>query len=333
MNDPHIELRLWRQFVTLAEELHFGRAALRLHMTQPPLTQAIAGLEQRLGLLLFARTRRSVRLTPAGVALLPAAQDLLARAQGLPAVARAAAAGESGQLRLAFVSTVGFGLLPGWLRAFRAQYPGIRVELTEATGDIQLEALARDEVDAGFMLHSPGFAPPGLAVCPIAREPLVLALPEAHALAQGEAVPLAAALREPLVIFPRRIVPSLHDALFALYHAAGQSPQVVQEAIQMQTIVNLVSAGLGVAWVPRSVTGFRRSGVVYREVAPARRARAAIPLCETSLVWREGAPDNPALERFVAYAREQVAAGAAAHGSANAATIAAPSAAAGTAGP
>ncbi|MFM9902451.1 MAG: LysR family transcriptional regulator, partial [Polaromonas sp.] len=116
---PLIELRLWRQFLAVADALHFGRAALQLHMTQPPLTQAIAQLEVLLGVKLFDRTKRSVQLTVAGAALVPEARDLLARAQALPRLARANADGEAGRLRLAFVSTVGFDLLPRWVRAFR----------------------------------------------------------------------------------------------------------------------------------------------------------------------------------------------------------------------
>src|SRR4051812_44438316 len=311
MTAPPVELRLWRQFAALAEELHFGRAATRLHMTQPPLTQAIAQLERLLGVLLFQRTKRSVALTPAGLALLPEVHDLLARAQALPEHARAAAAGELGRLRLAFVSTVGFSLLPQWLRSFREQYPEVRVELTEATGDVQLQAFARGEIDAGFMLHAAGFAPAGLARCVVAEEPLVVALPEQHALASAATLSLSAVLAEPLVIFPRRIVPTLFDAIFALYHAAGRSPQVAQEAIQMQTIVNLVSAGLGVAWVPESVRQFQRPGVVYRSLPPARPsgrggargASVTVPGCETSLVWPV-ASANPALARFVAFIGE-----------------------------
>lgn len=283
MRDALVELRVWRQFLTVAEELHFGRAARRLHMTQPPLTQAIAGLEKNLGLRLLERTKRSVQLTPAGAALLPEVRELLARAQALPAHARAAAAGELGRLRLAFVSTVGFDLLPRWVRAFREQFPRVQLELIEATGDVQLQLLERGEIDAGLMLHSPGFAPPGLAHLAVDAEPLVLALPERHALAAQRAPALREVLAEPLVIFPRRIVPSLHDAIFGLYHAAGQTPQVAQEAIQMQTIVNLVSAGLGIAWVPESVTQFQRPGVVYRQVRP--EPPAGVPGCETSLVW------------------------------------------------
>lgn len=301
---------MWRQFLAVAEALHFGRAALRLHMTQPPLTQAIAGLERTLGMRLFERTKRSVQLTPTGQALLPEVRDLLARAQKLPAHARAAAAGEIGRLRLAFVSTVGFDLLPRWVMAFRLQWPQVALELIEATGDVQLEWLTRGEVDAGLLLHAPDFFPPGLAHWRTSSEPMVLALPEAHPLASARRLTLAAVLEQPLVLFPRRILPSVHDAIFGLYHAANQTPKVVQEAIQMQTIVNLVSAGLGLAWVPASVRQFQRSGVVYREL-PAKSLAAGpgsqalkIPTCETSLVWRE-ATQTPALAQLIRFAKAQ----------------------------
>lgn len=306
-NTHLIELRLWRQFVAVAEELHFGHAATRLHMTQPPLTQAIAQLERILGVRLFDRTKRSVQLSASGQALLPDVLDLLARAQALPAQARAAAAGEIGRLRLAFVSTVGFALLPQWVLAFRAHSPKVQLDLLEATGDVQLQGLERGEIDAGVMLHAPGFAPTGLARLLIAQEPLVLALPEHHRFANQPALVLDEVLAEPLVIFPRRIVPSLFDAIFARYHAAGYLPMVAQEAIQMQTIVNLVSAGLGVAWVPASVRQFQRPGVVYREVHEASSASrvSAMPGCETSLVWQHQGI-SPTLERFVVFVKSQL---------------------------
>lgn len=307
---PWIELRLWRQFLVLAEELHFGHAAQRLHMTQPPLTQAIAGLERLLGVRLFDRTKRSVRLTPTGVALVPEVRELLARAQALPAKAHAAEAGEIGRLKLAFVSTVGFDLLPRWVTGFRQRWPQVALELIEATGDVQLDWLARGEVDAGLMLHAPGFFPPDLARWRASTEPLVLALPDTHPLAGVKRPGMSAVLDEPLVMFPRRILPSVHDGIFALYHAAGRSPRVAQEAIQMQTIVNLVSAGLGVAWVPASVRQFQRPGVVYRPLSPVSRMTAAdghtlsLPTCETSLVWREAAV-SPALAQLIRFAKAQ----------------------------
>lgn len=294
MNEPVIDLRLWRQFVAVAEALHFGRAALGLHMTQPPLTQGIAQLERLLQVRLFDRTKRSVQLTAAGAALLPAARDLLARARALPAQAQAAQAGELGHLRLGFVSTIGFAQLPQWVRGFRARYPKVGLELIEATGDVQLQALERGEIDAGFMLHSPGLVPPALQHLRVTREPLVLALPDPHPLAGPANLKLAQVLEQPLVIFPRRIVPSLHDAILGIYQAAGRSPLVAQEAIQMQTIVNLVSAGLGLAWVPDSVRQFQRSGVVYRQLG-GKQARS-VPQCETTLVW---GPETPVLRRFI----------------------------------
>ncbi len=295
-NQPLIELRLWRQFLAVADELHFGRAAKRLNMTQPPLTQAIAQLESVLELRLFDRTKRSVQLTAAGAALVPEARDLLARARSLPASARAIADGHAGRLRLAFVSTVGFALLPQWVQAFRQQYPKVMLELIEATGDLQLKLIERGEVDAGFVLHSPGFAPAGLQRQMVASEPLLLVMPAHHPLSKASSLPLAAVLGEPLVMFPRRIVPSLHDAIFAMYHASNRLPLIAQEAIQMQTIVNLVSADLGIAWVPESVRQFQRSGVVYRTVSLG----SGIPVCETSLIWPASAV-NPALQRFVSF--------------------------------
>ncbi len=290
-----IELRSLRQFVVLAEELHYGRAAERLHMTQPPLTLAIQSLEKRLGARLFERTQRSVALSPAGAALLPEARRLLAQAQALPQTVQAAAAGSAGQLRLAFVSSIAYGPLPRWLRAFRAACPQVTVQLREATLDVQLQAFAAGEIDAGFVLHAPGAAPPGFEALRVLREPLVLALPDGHALAAKRSLSIAAAAHEPLVIFPRHIAPSLFDAIVGHYRAIGATPHIVQEAIQMQTLVNLVSAGMGVAWVPASLMQLQRPGVVYRRVSGTPLA------CETSLLWRADAP--PVVQRFVQQVR------------------------------
>lgn len=291
----NVELRPLRQFVAVAEELHFGRAAQRLHMTQPPLTQAIQALEAGLGARLFDRTRRRVALTPAGEALLQDARRLLAAADALPERVRAAAQGFSGQLRLAFVSSIAYGPLPGWLRGFREARPDVQLQLREATLDVQLQAFDADEIDAGFVLHAPGAAPEGFATWTALAEPLVLALPEGHPLAQGTRPRLTELLQQPLVIFPRPISPSLYDQVLAFYRGRGATPRIAQEAIQMQTIVNLVSAGMGVAWVPESVTQLQRPGVVYRRVPAASLSS------ETSLLWRE--PALPVVRRFVDHVR------------------------------
>ncbi|MCU7372552.1 LysR family transcriptional regulator [Paucibacter sp. O1-1] len=286
-----IELRSLRQFLAVAEELHFGRAALRLHMTQPPLTQAIQKLEQALGAPLFERSSRSVRLSPAGEALLPQARRLLLEAEQLSALVRAAAEGQRGRVRLGFVSTVGFGELPRWLRAFREQQPDIVLSLREATLDVQLQQFAGEDLDAGFVIHAPGALPAGFEALGIAREPMVLALSAEEALAAKAQLAAADILALPLVIFPREIAPSLFDGVLAFYRDQQAAPVIAQEAIQMQTIVNLVSAGMGAAWVPESVMGLQRSGVVYKRVA------GRVPVCETSLIWRPDA--GPAVRRFV----------------------------------
>lgn len=306
MNSSLIDVRSWRQFVAVAERLHFGRAAEQLGMTQPPLTLAIQQLERKLGVRLFDRSRRSVALTSAGAALLSPVREWLAQGEALSARAHAAGKGDVGRLRLGFVSTLGFGPLPRWLRGFRERYPGIEIALQEATTDVQCEAFARGELDAGFMLHAGGIAAEvearGFMTLRVAEEPLVLALPETHALAAGPRLATAAlpaVLAEPLVIFPRAVAPSLFDAVLAFYHRQAAVPSIAQEAIQMQTIVNLVSAGLGIAWVPQVVTQLQRPGVVYRSLS--RRSAAAAPRCQTSLVWQRDAP--PAAERFVDFVR------------------------------
>jgi DNA-binding transcriptional LysR family regulator len=299
MNDrPLIELRALRQFVAVAEELHFGRAAVRLSMTQPPLTQAIQALEQRLSVLLFERTRRTVRLSASGAALLDAARRVLADAAALPAAVQGAARGDSGRLRLSFVSSIAYGPLPQWLRSFREAHPGVRLELREATLDVQTAAFAAAEIDAGFVLHAPGAPPAGLESQPVLDEAMWLALPEDATAAQRPRVRAADLQGLPLLAFPRAVTPTLHDAIFATQRTLGWTPDVAQEAIQMQTLVNLVSAGMGAAWVPESVTRLQRSGVVYRRVVHCK-LRA-----QTSLVWC--APPSPVVQRFVAHVRSRL---------------------------
>jgi DNA-binding transcriptional LysR family regulator len=293
-----IELRPLRQFVAVAEELHFGRAARRLAMTQPPLTQAVQGLERTLGARLFERTRRTVALTPAGHALLEEARRLLRAAEVLPLAVQAAALGRAGRLRLAFVSSIAYAALPLWLRAFREAYPGVQLQLREATLDVQLLAFAADDIDAGFVLHAPGAAPPGFAALTVLSEAMWLALPEGHVAGARATVHERDIADAPLLIFPRAVTPSLYDAILAGQRDRGLTPRVAQEAIQMQTLVSLVSAGIGIAWVPESVTRLQRPGVIYRRLA------GAPVMAETSLIWR--APAGPVVQRFIDEVRAQI---------------------------
>jgi len=311
--DAQIELRHWRQFLSLARTLHFGKAAELLHMTQPPLTLAIQQLERRLDVVLFERSRRSVALTAVGAALVGPVRDLLEQAAGVQQRAREAAAGAAGRLRLGFVSTVGFGPLPLWLRAFREAAPRVSIELFEATSDVQLQAFERGEIDAGFLLHAPGRAPESahagtdagglLRRLSLGVEPLVLALPDVPPWHRSRRLARAQLLAQPLVIFPRAAAPSLYDEVLAFYHHHGVTPTIAQEATQMQTIVNLVSAGMGLALVPRAVTPLQRPGVIYRTLPASLQAMA--PQCETSLLWRTDAA--PAVLRFVALVRDLLA--------------------------
>ncbi|OED10750.1 LysR substrate-binding domain-containing protein [Burkholderia sp. A2] len=300
MADPIPDLRQWRYFVTVADERHFGRAAERLSMTQPPLSQAIRALEDALGVALFVRTKRSVALTAVGAALLPEVRRLLASADALPPLARRLARGEAGSLSLAFVSTADYGLLPSLLRAFGTRYPQVRLQLTEATSDVQIDELVAGRIDAGLVIPP---VPPrhaaGLSYLSVVREPLVVAMPAGASDApEDEPVQLADVAALPLVIFPRRLAPGFYDIITGCYGAAGETPRIGQEAIQMQTIVSLVSAGMGVALVPQSLRNLRRTGVVYRPLA------GHAPVVETGLVWRTG-DVSPVLAGFIDVVRAQ----------------------------
>ncbi|WP_322050837.1 LysR family transcriptional regulator [Paraburkholderia bannensis] len=304
------DLRQLRYFVAVAEEQHFGRAAARLSMTQPPLSQAIRALEETLGVELFARTRRSVELTAVGADLLPEVRRLLAAAEALRPLAQSLARGEAGVLALAFVSTADYGLLPALLREFGARYPRVRLQLTEATSDVQVEELVAGRIDAGLVIAP---VPPRhaaqLAYLSVAREPLVIAMPTALAQRTGSPttdgwcetpVSLREIAEAPLVVFPRHLAPGFFDTIMDCYGAAGLAPRVGQEAIQMQTIVSLVSAGMGVALVPQSLRHLRRTGVVYRPLAEA------VPTIETGLVWR-AAEVSPVLAAFIDIVRAHAA--------------------------
>ncbi|MGH8778920.1 LysR family transcriptional regulator [Paraburkholderia sp.] len=318
------DLRQLRYFIAVAEEKHFGRAAARLSMTQPPLSQAIRALEDTLGVALFARTRRSVELTPVGADLLPEVRRLIAAAEGLRPLAQSLARGEAGVLSLAFVSTADYGLLPLLLSDFGARHPRVRLQLTEATSDVQIDELVAGRIDAGLVIAPlPPRHAAQLSWLPIAREPLVIAMSSALAArldagpgsrARKRSTPvepddsgwnpapisLADVADEPLVVFPRRLAPGFYDIIMDCYGVAGLAPRIGQEAIQMQTIVSLVSAGMGVALVPQSLRNLRRTGVVYRPL------REAVPAIETGLVWRT-TEVSPVLAGFIEIVRAHAA--------------------------
>src|SRR6185295_5215723 len=295
MNLP--DLRQLRYFIAVAEQLHFGRAAAALHISQPPLSRAIRGLEERLGLALFVRNRRKVELTPAGARLLEEARRTLGQLERAVTELRGMASGERGRLRIGFVSLADYSVLPSLLKGFKAARPGVQLALREMLSPEQSLALTAGELDFGLLLP-PVSESEALEHLVVQRERFVAALPARHRLATARG-PLAMSelAGESFVMVPREIAPGLYDIVSGLAARAGFSLNVAQEAIQMQTVVSLVSSGLGAAVVPGSVANLGRRGVVYRRLSDRH------PMLELWLAWRRGATGAAAAE-FIAQARD-----------------------------
>jgi DNA-binding transcriptional LysR family regulator len=290
-----MELRTLRYFVTLAEELHFGRAAARLSITQPPLSLAIRGLEEELGVRLFARTRRQVALTYAGASFLEQAQDILARTGAAIELARAADRGRVGRLAIGFMSASIVTLLPPVLREFAAAHPGVRLELRELTLPQQAAALRRRDIQVGFV--RPPVPDAELVTATLLEEPLVVALPTGHPLTRLRRIRAARLADEHFVMFQRAPGLVLHDLVLGFCLRQGFTPRVTQEASQSHAVVGLVSAGIGVALVPASVREIRLRGVEFRPLAEKS------PPVGTCLAWRSD-DTSPVLRAFAETARK-----------------------------
>jgi DNA-binding transcriptional LysR family regulator len=290
-----MELRQLRYFVAVAEELHFGRAARRVLVAQPALSQQIRQLERELGVTLLARTKRRVALTDPGRAFLAEARRTLAAAEAAARAARRAAAGETGRLRVGYVDLATWLVLPRILRAYRERYPDVDLTLTELHRQPQREALARGDLDVGFF--SLRAADTEFRGEQVALDPLMAALPEGHALAARPDVPLVALAAEPWVLFPRELKTQFGELILVSCAAAGFVPRVVQEASQLHTLASLVSAGIGVTLLPASTARAPRAGVVFRPLA------GEVPVLPLHVVWREG-DLSPTGRQFVAVARE-----------------------------
>ena len=292
-----MELRHLRYFVTVAEELHFGRAAERLFIAQPPLSQQIQQLERELGVSLFLRTSRRVQLTPAGKAFLPEARQILDRVGQAAGAAQRAARGETGWLGIGFAASATYDLLPAVLHDFRALYPDIALSLQELNAAEQAAALQSQVIHVGFARP---YAPyPEAVIGAVLREPFLAAFPESHLMASDAPLPLSALSDEPFISFPEQPKPSYAQVVRAACEGAGFAPRVVQEVREMQTALSLVAAGFGVALLPASVMHLHRDGVVYRPLEePA-------PRTELAVVSRSDDP-SPALRNFLAVAQAQV---------------------------
>jgi DNA-binding transcriptional LysR family regulator len=282
-----VELRQLRYFVAVAEELHFRRAAARLHISQPPLSQQIAALERELGCRLLERTRRRVALTPAGAAFLRDARAMLAELEVAASTARAIDAGQAGVLRVSFVGSALLSLVPGIVQRFRRGRPDVELELRERSTVEQLRALDAGVVDVG-LVRPPIEAHPQLRTELVLRERTIAALPEAHPLTRMRRIPLRRLAAEPLVLFPREQAPGYHDLLTDSLAATGRTPQVAQYAPEMMTIIGLVAAGIGVSPVAASVAHLALDGVAYRPLsgAPATELLAVTRTADASALAR-----------------------------------------------
>lgn len=279
-----MELRHLRYFVAVAEELHFGRAARRLHVSQPPLSQQIKALEEELGVALLLRTRRHVEMTDAGRAFLAEARATLEQAARAQRAARDFGRGARGQLTIGFVTSASYSILPAAIRQFRRQWPGIDVSMREMIPSAQLDALARREIDVGLL--RPPVNEAHVAVESILEEPLVAALPKASPLADKRGLALRDLAEQPFVLFPRRHGPGLHDVIMDACQEAGFAPRVAHEPNEMQAVLACVASGLGVSLVPASLSGFHRGDVAYRRL---RGMRGCIGLAVATVAGRESA--------------------------------------------
>ena len=263
-----LELRQFRQFIAVAEELNFRRAAARLNMAQPPLTASIRRIEEEIGGELIERTNRVARLTEAGRLFLEEARRTVAQAERTVISAKRAAAGLTGSLRVSFVASAAREILPAILLRFREHHPDVRLELREAMTGPQIEALHNNDVDLGFIIP-PSPDPGKLRIEIIHANRLIAAVPEKHRLARHKTIKLADMASEPWVSYPPRQGPGLHERIAAACRIAGFAPSVTQEALQMDTIVNLVAGGMGVALVSRALSIGSRRGVTFRELSGA----------------------------------------------------------------
>jgi DNA-binding transcriptional LysR family regulator len=260
-----MELRHLRYFIAVAEELHFGRAAEQLGISQPPLSQQIQALEEEIGARLLERTNRRVELTEAGRLFLDESRQVLAQVDKAVQLARRAQRGELGELKVGFTSSAPFtSTVPRSIHAFRQAYPDVHLELHEMSSAETVKALLEDSVQVGVI--RPLALPDNLQAVELFREPLVAVLRADHPLAEGsdEGLAIATLAEEPFVFFPRTFGTGLYDQLIALAREAGFSPRIAQEASEAMTIIGLVSAGLGVSVLPASFRRTRVDGVVYR---------------------------------------------------------------------
>ncbi|MCP1415551.1 LysR substrate-binding domain-containing protein [Paenarthrobacter sp. A20] len=284
-----MELRQLRYFLVVADELHFGRAAERLHLTQPPLTVAIRRLESELGVQLFDRTTRRVSLTPAGEAFENRIQRAVKELDDAAGDVASVAAGQSGRIRVGFVSSASYTTIPEAIRTFRERRPRVELILSPLTSGEQIEQLLDGELDLG-LVRDPGEVP-GLRLEALTSEELVAVLPEAHPLAARDEIRPEDLEGEPMILFPYRLMPGFIARVLSLFDELETPPQVVQQAIHQETVLGLVAAGLGASILPESVGRFQMPGVVSRPISGSPQT--------TLYAARGRRSHSPAIDQFV----------------------------------
>lgn len=275
--------RQLRYFVAVAQELHYGRAAIALNISQPPLSQQILALEAEIGVRLLRRLGRRVELTTAGSVLLAHARDVLARTDEAVRAARLADIGVIGRLSIGFIHAATFLILPNILARFRLVAPHAEMDLREMTSGAQVAAIADGRLDIGLL--RPPVSNAAVRSRMLASEPLIVAVPAGHPLSHKTSIDLAALADEPMVIFTPHRSP-LYGQVLGACLSAGFQPRVVQEATHIMTIIGLVRAGIGLALLPQSASSVQMADVHYIAL------RYDGPRAETVLAWRVG-PDNP----------------------------------------
>lgn len=285
-----MELRYLRYFVAVAEELSFTRAAARLNIAQPPLSQQIRRLEARLGVTLLSRTKRRVELTEAGHVFLHQAYHAIHSIEQGILLAQRADRGEIGRLAIGFLVYTSYTLIPPILREFRARFPEVHVALRLLTNTQQIAALRTGQVDVSLM--RPPIDNPNIASKLISRERFILAMPATHPLAGRATVSIKQFKNDPFIMYARDLGPAFHNALFDFCAKAGFSPKVALEVSQINVAVGLVGAGIGVALVPQSAKRMHLDDVVYRPIV--ERA----PSVDVLLAWQAGR-HSQLLEAFI----------------------------------
>ena len=295
-----MKTHLLKYFVVLAEELHFGRAAQKLSMTQPPLSTAIRQLEEDINVSLFYRDNKRVRLTPAGNAFLSEAQAILERMERACDIARGAAEGLLGRLDVGFTSSMLYRDLPQVVMAFAEQHPRMEVILHELSTTEQIDGLKRGQLQAGFInIKEPASVTSGLRCLSLREDQLVCCLPSNHPLADKDGVNLKQLEDEPFVMFAREVAPTNHDNVISTLHRAGVHLKTRHAARQWLTVVAMVGAGMGVALVPASMSNSRISGTTFVPIKGQKTTAAAM------LAWN---PEQHsfALDAFVRLAQEVI---------------------------